>query len=73
MSAASFDCPGCGNSESYGRNGRRSPAAIGAVFVYEGMALIYTLCPECANARGKKLREILERVELTLLPAEGSA
>ena len=68
MSAVTFDCPGCGTQATV--------AAVGGIFVYEGMALKYMLCPTCANIRGKKFEAILDRVERELLmqrPAAGCA
>ena len=65
MSAASFTCPGCGNRETY--------TALGVLYSYRGALLVYSLCRTCSAARGKKFDAILERAELALLPAEGSA
>lgn len=65
MSAAPFDCPGCG---------KRARAAFGAVFIYEGIALKYTLCKSCGTATAKKFENILERVDLALMqPQVGRA
>ena len=65
MSVATFNCPGCGNCESY--------AALGILYSYRGALLVYSLCRSCSAAKGKKFDAILERAELALLPAEGSA
>jgi transcription elongation factor Elf1 len=64
MSAAAFDCPGCG---------KHTRAAFGAIFIYEGIALKYTLCKACGNATAKKFEKILQRVELALMQPAGHA
>jgi hypothetical protein len=56
VSATTFVCPGCGT--------RTEHAAHGAIYVYQGIAHVYTLCGICAGLTGHKRETMLERVEL---------
>jgi hypothetical protein len=63
--SADFRCLGCGSRESF--------ATVGIAFIYAGECFLYAICAECATATGKRLDAILQRIDLAMLPEQGSA